>query len=113
MSDNPFDEFGKEFRRAMHARIMGEQMERAREQMHAAMEKAREDMERARAEFEEMMAEARRQMGEPRDWAKPDAWTPARKRKPPRRKPRGGEPAPVKPKPKPKPLVDGAEAPIE
>jgi len=115
MSKNPFEEFGKEFKRAMehHAELLREEMERARKQVQAAMEQARADVERARSEFEEMMAEARRHMGERRDWSSPDSWTPSRKRKPPRRKPRGGEPAPVKPKPKPKPLVDGAEAPID
>ena len=43
MSDNPFEELGKEFRRAMQerARIMREQMERARAQMHAAMDRGR------------------------------------------------------------------------
>ena len=50
MPDNPFEDFGEEFRRAMeaHARIMREQMERARKQMHAAMQQAHEDFERAR-----------------------------------------------------------------
>lgn len=113
MPDNPFEDFGEEFRRAMeaHARIMREQMERARKQMHAAMQQAHEDFERARAEFEEMMAQARRDMAA--GWSARDDGKSAPKRRRPPRRPRGGEPAPVKPRPKPKPLVDGAEAPIE
>ena len=96
-----------------HARVLREQMERAREHMHAAMKQARDDMERARTEFEDMMARTRRNFELHPDWPRPEDFTgpPKRRRRP--RRPRGGELAPVKPKPKPKPLVDGAEAPIE
>ena len=110
--EDPFDEAGKEFRRAMdqHARRMREEMDRAREEMRTAMDQCRADIEDARAEFERQMEDARAYFN-PRDGGWPD-WMPSRKRRP-RRKPPGGEPAPVKPRPNPKPLVDGAEAPIE
>jgi exonuclease VII small subunit len=109
--EDPFEEAGKEFRRAMeqHARHMREEMDRAREEMRKAMNQCRADL--ARAEFERQMEEARAHFN-PRDGGWPD-WMPSRKQRRPRRKPPGGEPAPVKPRPNPKPLVDGAEAPIE
>jgi hypothetical protein len=91
---------------------LAEEIERAREQMNAAIERRRLDAHRERAEFEEMMAEFKR-AGGPRDWSLPESWTPGRKRRRPPRKPRGGEPAPVKPRPNPMPLTDGAEAPLD
>jgi hypothetical protein len=90
---------------------MREEMHRAREEMRNAMDQARAAMEEARAEFARQIEEARAHFNL-RDGGWPD-WMPSRKRRRPRGKPPGGEPAPVKPRPNPKPLVDGAEAPIE
>jgi hypothetical protein len=111
--EDPFDEASREFRRAMeqHARRMREEMDRAREEMRNAMDRARAEKEEARAEFERQMEQTRAHFN-PRDGGWPD-WMPSRKRRGPRRRRPGGEPAPVKPRPNPKPLVDGAEAPIE
>jgi hypothetical protein len=111
-----FEKAHWEFKRAMeaHARRLHAEMERARDQIHAAMEQARADMDRERIQFEELLKEVRRQSEGSRDWSRPEDWvSPPKRRRRPRRKPPGGEPAPVKPRPNPTPLVDGAEAPIE
>ena len=89
-------------------------MEHAREAMRIAFDAARMEMDHAREQLHAEIEEARRQM----DWAREESYRGAHRRQGrksggPRRKPRGGEPAPVKPKPNPTPLTDGAEAPIE
>ena len=115
MADDFFERAGRKFKRAIeeHARRLRAEMERAREQMQATMDRARADMERERADFEDLMKEVRRQAHGSRDWSRPEAWAPPKRRRRPPRRPRGGEPAPVKPRPNPTPLTDGAEAPIE
>lgn len=115
MAEDPFKSIGEELKRAMeeHAALFREEMERVREHMQTAMERMKADMVRARTEFEQRMNDARRD-AEASGWSTPDDYLPPRKRsRRPPRKPRGGEPAPVKPRPNPTPLTDGAEVPIE
>ena len=120
MAKNAFESAAEEFRRAMqdHARVMRKELDRAREEIRSAMDRARAEIERARAEFERQMGEAREHMTDMKsrpfdfdDLLRPRG--PSSKRRRPPRKPRGGEPAPVKPRPNPTPLVDGAEAPLD
>ncbi|HEX5257673.1 MAG TPA: hypothetical protein VFW35_02700 [Sphingomicrobium sp.] len=119
MAENPFENIGREFRQAIedHAGLFREEMERIREQMHGAMEQMKVEMERVGGELQRAMKEFHGDAPSPPDWfgdrVKADRASRSSGRKRPRRKPPGGEPAPVKPRPKPKPLVDGAEAPIE
>lgn len=125
MAQNPFEIFGREFRRAMeeHGDLLHEQMKRVREELESAMEQMRDEMERVGAEIQRAMDEFHQEHfhvdpfepamkparpKQPRRKAKPVA-----KKRRPRRKPPGAATAPVKPKPKPTPLMDGAEAPVE
>lgn len=113
MVDDPW----REFRRSIkaHKRILKEQIDRARREMLDAMKEARAEADRARTEFEGMMAMARKHAKLHPDWPRPEDFLklPKNPKRRGRRRPGGGEPAPVKPRPKPKPLVDGAEAPID
>ena len=112
MPPDPFERALRSLHRALEGRhhLLGRELDRVRREMESTMDRARRLVEDEQAEFIAMMEEARRRMQA--DW--PGLSTSPRKR--PRRrprKPRGGEPAPVKPRPKPLPLMDGAEAPIK
>ena len=123
MADNPFESFGREFRRAMeeHGKLLNEEMKRIQAQMQSPMEELKAVIGRVGAELQRAMEEFHRRHPNPGDWldAGPGVAPLSRKatgptkKKRPRRKPPGTASAPVKPRPKPKPLVDGAEAPIE
>jgi hypothetical protein len=117
--ESPFEGIARELKRAMeeHAKLFREEMERVREQMHGAMEQMKEEMERAGGELHRAMEGLRSNAPDMPGWivepAKPGRSRASSKRKRPRRKPPGGEAAPVKPRPKPMPLKDGAEAPVD
>jgi hypothetical protein len=93
--------------------------EKKRDRLNADFAKLRAEMAAARREYHEAVKrgpEAALKVGRAyRDrfggWPEVDSAKNRRRR--PRRKPPGGEPAPVKPRPNPTPLTDGAEAPIE
>jgi hypothetical protein len=125
VAQNPFEIFGREFRRAMeeHGDLLHEQMNRIRGELESAMERMRDEMERVGVEIQRAMDEFHQEhfhsdpLDRPMKQAR--AARPRRKEKAvvkkrrPRRKPPGAATAPVKPKPKPTPLKDGAEAPVE
>ena len=105
----------------MHARHRAEierqraELERARKELDERMARLRAEMEPARQEFERMAGQGVEALNAARKFRERFGEWPqlkGRKRRP-RRRPPGSEPAPVKPRPKPTPLVDGAEAPIE
>ena len=115
MPPDPFECALRSLHRALegHHHLLGRELDRVRREMESTMDRARRLVEDEQAGFIAMMEEARRRMGRS-DWSDPDKWTtPRKRRRRPPRKPRGTEPAPVKPRPKPTPLMDGAEAPIE
>jgi hypothetical protein len=123
VADNPFESFGREFRRAMeeHGKLLDEEMKRIQAQMQSPMKELKAVMERVGAELQQAMEEFHRRQSDPGDWLDAGAGvaplsrkaTVPPKKKRPRRKPPGTASVPVKPRPKPKPLMDGAEAPIE
>ena len=115
MSKDPFEEARKEFDRAREEHRLD--MERARQAMSDAVAQARAEMDAARVEFMKAIEEARRHIEAARERMQGEMYRRASGQEPRRRKPRrrrpGGEPAPVMPRPNPSPLQDGAEAPIE
>ena len=130
VAQDPFEAFGREFKRAMeeHGRQLNEEMKRVHEQMHSAMQRMKEEMDRAGAELQRAMRDFHRERSNYTNSSEVSYQAGMRahaadrtsrrdrsssKRKRPPRKPRGSVPAPVKPSPKPTPLMDGAEAPIE
>jgi predicted phage gp36 major capsid-like protein len=120
VAQNRFEEFGREFKRAMeeHGRRLNEEMKPIHEEMRPAIERMEEEMERLGAELNEALREFREQDEAARASASDDGrraklWGKSAANKRPRRKTRAGETAPVIPRPKPTPLMDGAEAPIE
>ena len=119
MPESPFEGIARELKRAMgeHAQLFRQEMERIRQQMDGAMGQMKEEMERARGELHRAMEGLRYKAPDLPGWVdeplKPGRSRASSKRKRPRRKPPGGEMAPVKPRPKPTPLKDGAEAPVD
>jgi hypothetical protein len=73
------------------------------ERMRIEMAAAQEEFVRAVEQGAEPLRAAMKYRDKFGSWPKPRG----------RRKPGGGEFAPVRPRPKPTPLVDGAEAPID
>jgi hypothetical protein len=116
VAEHPYERIERELRRAFekHARRLAADLGRASEHLRAHLDQATSDLARIRRQHARMIEDVRRQPGDRRDWTSAEAWTrwPKGPRKP-RRKPPGGEPAPVKPRPNPTPLVGGAEAPLD
>ncbi|HEV8408416.1 MAG TPA: hypothetical protein VGQ34_10830, partial [Sphingomicrobium sp.] len=74
MADNPFEAFGREFKRAMeeHGLHLNEEMKRVHEQMRSAIEQMKGEMERVGVELGRAMEELHREHGSPADWFRDD-----------------------------------------
>ena len=70
MADNPFESFGREFRRAMeeHGKLLSEEMKRIQAQMQSPMEELKAAMGRVGAELQRAMEELHRRHPNPGDW---------------------------------------------
>ena len=122
VTDNPFESFGREFRRAMeeHGQLLNEEMKRVQAQIQSPMEELKAAMGLVGAELQRAMEELHRRHPNPGDSLDAGVGVAPLSRRPgyrPERSGHGASPGtasvPVKPRPKPKPLVDRAEAPIE
>ena len=97
MANNPFEFFGREFKRAMedHGQLLNEEMKRVSEQMHLAMEQMRTEMERVGVELQRAMQGFHEERGSPADWCEINVTAdrvdkPSKKKAKPKKKGRRG-----------------------
>ena len=70
MAENPFEAFGREFRRAIqdHGELLNEEMKRVQEQVHSAMEQMRTEMEKVGEELQRVMRSFHEERGDASNW---------------------------------------------